>query len=118
MALDRDDALPVLDPAPLLDRVLVERDRGTPVALVAAGFHEGLGRGTVRLAGELARANGLDTVALSGGVFQNRRLTEVVETGLRQLGFEVLVHTRVPPNDGGISVGQAAIAARARRVME
>ena len=55
-------------------------------------------------------------MALSGGVFQNARLTEVVERELGRLGLEVLVHERVPPNDGGISVGQAAIGALARSV--
>ena len=74
-----------------------------------------LGRTAAVLAAELAAEHDLDTVALSGGVFQNARLTEVVEDELRRLGLEVLVHERVPPNDGGISVGQAAIA-RARPV--
>ncbi len=52
----------------------------------------------------------LDTVVLTGGVFQNARLTEVVESGLLSHGLGVLVHAAIPPNDGGISVGQAAIA--------
>ncbi len=50
-------------------------------------------------------------MALTGGVFQNLRLTEVVECSLVEAGFTVLVHQTIPPNDGGISVGQAAIAA-------
>lgn len=54
---------------------------------------------------------GLDTVALSGGVFQNVRLSDIVEDALVAEGLTVLVHEAVPPNDGGISVGQAAIAA-------
>ena len=48
---------------------------------------------------------------LTGGVFQNVRLTEIVERELDRAGLRVLVHARVPPNDGGISIGQAAIAA-------
>jgi hydrogenase maturation protein HypF len=59
----------------------------------------------------LAQEHGLDTVALSGGVFQNARFTEVVVHHLRHAGLAVLVHERVPPNDGGISIGQAAVAA-------
>jgi len=50
-------------------------------------------------------------VALTGGVFQNLRFSQIVETALRDAGLTVLVHQSIPPNDGGISVGQAAIAA-------
>jgi hydrogenase maturation protein HypF len=104
----------VLDPGPLVARVVAERDAGTPVPLVSAGFHAGLGRAAAAAAAELARAEGLDTVALSGGVFQNARLTEIVVAHLRGEGMRALVHERVPPNDGGISIGQAAIAAAHR----
>jgi len=114
VAVLRTTDLPVLDPAPLVATVIEERDRGTPVPIVAAGFHASLGRAAAGLAAELAGRRALDTVALSGGVFQNARLTDVVEDELRRLGLEVLVHERVPPNDGGISVGQAAIGALAR----
>ena len=101
----------VLDPAPLVARVVADRDRGTPVPDIAAGFHAGLGQAVATVAAGLAGDNGLDTVALSGGVFQNARLTEVVEHELSALGLTVLVHRHVPPNDGGVSIGQAAIAA-------
>jgi hydrogenase maturation protein HypF len=111
--LTRRDAVTVLDPAPLIRAVMDELERGTSRALVAAGFHSGLGFGAARLAARLASDRGVSTVALSGGVFQNSRLTRIVERELIELGLEVLVHERVPPNDGGISVGQAAIAATA-----
>lgn len=101
----------VLDPAPLVARVVAERDRGTPPALVAAGFHATLGKAVADLACRLAASAGLATVALSGGVFQNARLTAVVADDVERAGMEVLVHRRVPPNDGGISIGQAAVAA-------
>ncbi len=100
-----------LDPSPLVARIVAERDRGTATAIVAAGFHASLGRAVAEAAAALARAHGLDTVALSGGVFQNARLTHHVETGLRVRGLDVLVHEHLPPNDGGVSVGQAAVAA-------
>ena len=101
----------MLDPSALVARLIEERERRTPVALIAAGFHEAIGRASAELAVALARAHGIDTVALTGGVFQNLRLTEVVEGALVDAGLTVLVHQAVPPNDGGISVGQAAIAA-------
>jgi hydrogenase maturation protein HypF len=104
--------LAVLDPAPLLRTIIEDRDRCIPVPVLAAGFHEALGRATASLAADLARTHGLDTVALTGGVFQNARFTEVVESALHENGLHVLVHQQVPPNDGGISIGQAAIAAR------
>ena len=105
------DEFLTLDPAPLLARLVGERDRGTPVALIAAGFHAALARGVVDCAVRLAGRHGLDTVALSGGVFQNVRLTDAVEAGIRAAGLTALVHRHLPPNDGGVSVGQAAIAA-------
>jgi hydrogenase maturation protein HypF len=59
----------------------------------------------------VADQHGLDTIALTGGVFQNARLTAVVEERLHAKGLNVLVHASIPPNDGGVSIGQAAIAA-------
>ena len=107
-----DDGCAVLDPSPLVAHVVAARDRGTPVPAVAAAFHAALGRSVAALARDLAAAAGVGTVALSGGVFQNARLTEIVERELTASGVEVLVHSRVPPNDGGVSIGQAAVAAR------
>ena len=105
----------VLDPSPLIATVLTEVERGTDRSVIAAGFHEGLGRATAALGARLARRHGLDTVALSGGVFQNVRFSDIVEDALAAEGLTVLVHESVPPNDGGISVGQAAIAALGTR---
>ncbi|WP_207892894.1 carbamoyltransferase HypF [Micromonospora sp. MW-13] len=78
---------------------------------IAARFHHGLADAVVRAAGTVRESTGLATVALSGGVFQNVLLLERVVGGLEQDGFRVLVHSRVPPNDGGISLGQAVVAA-------
>jgi len=110
VAVTEDDLLE-LDPSPLIARVVEERDRGTPTAEVAAAFHVSLGRAVAGAAAGLARRHQLDTVALSGGVFQNALLTDHVATALTAAGLGVLVHRRLPPNDGGVSVGQAAIAA-------
>jgi hydrogenase maturation protein HypF len=102
----------VLDPTALIAKIVTERDRGAAPAAISAGFHAGLGRGVAGAAVQAAAGTGLDTVALSGGDFQNARLTAVVVEALESAGLRVLVHRLVPPNDGGISVGQAAIAAR------
>jgi len=120
-AVDRDDArsfaedVPfadgVLDPAPLVDRIVEERARGIPAAVLAAAFHESIGLATARVAHDLARARDIDAVVLTGGVFQNVRLSEIVVRELDRSGLTVLTHERVPPNDGGLSIGQAAIAA-------
>ncbi|HTJ76436.1 MAG TPA: carbamoyltransferase HypF [Acidimicrobiales bacterium] len=109
--VDGPDGTLVLDPSPLLATVVAEHRRGAPTPAVAAGFHAGLGRGVAAAAARAAAENGLDTVALSGGVFQNARLTAVVAGELERAGLAVLVHHRLPPNDGGVSVGQAAVAA-------
>ena len=108
--VDGDGGL-VLDPGALVARLVAERRAGTDVAVLSAGFHEAIGRAAVRVAAEIARTRGIDAVVLTGGVFQNTYLTEVVECGLAAEGLRVLVHARVPPNDGGLSIGQAAIAA-------
>ncbi len=100
-----------LDPRPLIARLRAERDAGVAPALVAAGFHEAVGRAVAGLAADLAARRSLDTVVLTGGVFQNARLTEVVSVELAGAGLRVLLHADVPCGDGGISLGQAAIAA-------
>jgi hydrogenase maturation protein HypF len=101
----------LLDAGPLVAAVLADVRRGTAPEQVAVGFHLGLAAGAAELAVTLAADHGLDTVALSGGVFQNVVLTHLLATGLRRAGLRVLLHEHVPPNDGSISLGQAAIAA-------
>jgi hydrogenase maturation protein HypF len=85
------------------------------VPVISARFHKGLAQVIVRmvekLSGEGAPAEGLRTVALSGGVFQNRLLLEQVGTRLARAGFTVLTHRVLPANDGGLSLGQAVVAA-------
>ena len=76
------DGLVVVDPSPLVAQVVAERDRGTPVPAIAAAFHVGLGNAVADVAADLASAAGVGVVALSGGVFQNARLTEIVERRL------------------------------------
>ena len=101
----------VLDPRSLLRAVIADLDAGAAPADVAAGFHGAVARGAVAAACRVASERGLGTVVLSGGVFQNRRLLEGTAAALTRAGLRVLVPERLPVNDGGISYGQAAIAA-------
>jgi hydrogenase maturation protein HypF len=75
---------------------------------MAARFHRGLADAVVAMA---RRLTGFDTVALSGGCFQNAVLFELIEQDLREAGFRVLLHRAVPTNDGGLSLGQVVVAA-------
>jgi hydrogenase maturation protein HypF len=84
---------------------------GAHPSTVAGRFHCGLSSAVVRACAEIRTRTGLSTVALSGGVFQNVLLLTQTVDGLEAEGFTVLTHSRVPPNDGGISLGQAAVAA-------
>jgi hydrogenase maturation protein HypF len=84
---------------------------GVPGPLIAARFHNGVAAGIARTCRLLRDRHGLDSVALSGGVFQNLLLTGRVASLLTADGVRVRVHHRVPCNDGGLSLGQAVIAA-------
>jgi hydrogenase maturation protein HypF len=101
----------------LVRSVVEELEAGVAAPLVAARFHNGLAGLTVAACRSLRDATGLETAALSGGVFQNLLLLERTVAGLERAGFRVLVHSRVPPNDGGISLGQAAVAGARGRAL-
>jgi hydrogenase maturation protein HypF len=101
----------VMDPTPLLARLALRRQRGLDVGDLAADFHASVARATELLVGRAAEATGLSTVALGGGVFQNARLLESLRSRLTCRGFRVLVARNLPPNDGAVSYGQAAMAA-------
>jgi len=95
----------------LLHAVIEDRTGGVPAPLIAARFHHGVA--ALIEAGCLLMRERYDlgTVALSGGVFQNLLLLNATVTRLEARGFRVLTHSRVPCNDGGISLGQALVAA-------
>jgi hydrogenase maturation protein HypF len=99
----------VVHGADLVAAVLSDVHAGVATPVVAARFHNGLAAVVTEVCGLIRRDTGLATVALSGGVFQNVLLVERCGTGLEAAGFRVLTHRRVPPNDGGVSLGQAAV---------
>ncbi|MEC4574993.1 carbamoyltransferase HypF [Streptomyces virginiae] len=103
----------VADPAPLLAAVVADVRAGTAPGLIAAGFHAGVTALVAELCGLARERHGLDTVALTGGVFANTLLSSACARTLRAAGFTVLRHGRVPPNDGGLSLGQLMVAAAA-----
>ena len=107
------DGLHVVRVAPVLDGVLRDIVEGVAAPTIAASFHEAVVKMAVDMATLISRDTGIRTVALSGGVFQNRILIEMTPELLRRAGFRVLTHTLLPSNDGCVSLGQAAIAARA-----
>ncbi|MGZ5154689.1 MAG: Kae1-like domain-containing protein, partial [Burkholderiales bacterium] len=104
----------LLDFRPLLMPVVQDRLRGRDRAEIARAFQRGIARGVADCATVLCGEHGLDTVVLSGGVFQNELLLEDLQ---ELLGKELQMWTNhaVPPNDGGISLGQAAMAAFSSR---
>ncbi len=101
----------VLDAREAVRGALEDLERGEAVPDVAARFHRGLARATAGALVEAARRTGLDTAVLSGGVFQNVILLEATARHLAEEGLRTLVPERLPPNDGGISFGQAAVLA-------
>jgi hydrogenase maturation protein HypF len=106
-----DDGSPfTVSGADLVAAVVADLRAGVDVPSIAARFHNAVAGLVVAGARRVRETTGLTTVALSGGVFQNLLLLERAVAGLEAGGFGVLVHHRVPPNDGGISLGQAAVA--------
>ncbi len=100
----------VVSTAELVRAVVDDLRAGVDPAVVSARFHNGIADMIVRVCTLLRETAGLSTVALSGGVFQNMLLLHRTTTLLDSAGFDVLVHGRVPPNDGGVSLGQVAVA--------
>jgi hydrogenase maturation protein HypF len=101
----------LLDARALVDAVFADLAAGEERETVAARFHTGVAAGTSAACAELASSRGLDTAVLSGGVFQNRLLLTQTARLIGEAGLRVLIPERLPPNDGAIAYGQAAVAA-------
>jgi hydrogenase maturation protein HypF len=97
----------IVDPAPVLAAIIADLRAGASPAAIGVRFH----RAVAALVVELAALDeaGDRTVALSGGVFQNALLLHLTLKGLRTKGFHVITHRRVPPNDGGLALGQLLV---------
>ena len=103
----------ILDSQPLIEALLEGIEAGASPDRLALGFHIVIARASARIASEICAREGIDTVALSGGVFMNRLLLRLLTRELKDAGLAVLVPHTVPVNDGCIAYGQAAVA-RAR----
>jgi len=114
-AIDRSTAPWIISPAKAVKRIVNNLELGERPEIISRRFHLGLAESIVRTCLGLAEKHGVDTVALSGGVFQNRLLLKLVRAGLAREGLQPLTHHMVPANDGGISFGQAAIASEQKR---
>lgn len=109
----RPDDCHVLNSRPLFEALLEGIRTGVPAGKLALDFHVTIARSSARIAREICAREGLDTVALSGGVFMNRILLQLLTRELKSMGLTVLIPRSVPVNDGCIAYGQAVIA-RAR----
>ncbi len=103
------------DARPLFLSIVDDLRNGVSRRKISARFHRGLARGIAAAAVRAARENGIDRVALTGGCFQNLLLTELTAREVEAAGLTVLLHRRVPPNDGGVSLGQLFLAGRILR---
>jgi hydrogenase maturation protein HypF len=100
----------IIDPAPVIRGIVQDLEDAVAVPIIAARFHASVAAMIVDVSRRVRDRTGLGRVVLSGGVFQNVALLERARRTLAAAGFEVFSHRRVPSNDGGIALGQAAVA--------
>lgn len=99
-----------VDMRPMIRQITEDVVREMPAGLISGRFHNTITAAIVEVSNRLRLAESLNRVCLSGGTFQNLYLLERTVSALRSAGFEVFIHAAVPPNDGGIALGQAVIA--------
>jgi hydrogenase maturation protein HypF len=100
----------IIEPAPVILDIVADLVRRVPPPVIAAKFHNTVASLIFQVARRIRAERGLHRVALSGGVFQNALLLKRTTRLLEAAGFEVFTHSRVPPNDGGVALGQAVVA--------
>ena len=94
----------------MIEAIVRDISHAVPASEIAAAFHNTLAALIVDVCQRVRQREDLNRVCLSGGTFQNVFLLQRAVSGLRRSGFEVFLHAKVPPNDGGIALGQAVIA--------
>ena len=100
----------IIDPQEIFIDIITDLKEGIDKKVMAAKFHNTVAEFTLNLCGKIKKSTGINKIALSGGVFQNRYLTERIISLLEKDDFQVYIQRKVPPNDGGISLGQAVVA--------
>jgi len=100
-----------IDTRPTIQEIVSDLQAGVEIPLIAARFHATIGAFTVDACKRLHDRGAPKEVVLSGGVMQNARLVSLLLSGLREAGLEPHIHREVPPNDGGLSLGQAVVSA-------
>lgn len=101
----------IVNPLEAMGILLGERKEGVAISKIAARFHNGISLALLGVCERLRTKTGIETVALSGGVFQNMYLLRRAVALLERKGFRILTHAHVPTNDGGVSLGEAVLAA-------
>jgi hydrogenase maturation protein HypF len=109
--VDRQSAGWIIRVGDLLAEIVNDIRAAMPASKISQRFHATLAHISADVADRIRQAHGLNIVALSGGCYQNQLLLRLTLGALERQGFRVLIHQRVPPNDGGLSLGQAAVAA-------
>ncbi|MFN2187402.1 MAG: carbamoyltransferase HypF, partial [Candidatus Promineifilaceae bacterium] len=105
----------IIDPSPLIERAVADARSGVSASIVSARFHNGLASMVAEVCAQIRRQHKLSKVILSGGVWQNMTLLQKSVLLLESSGFETYLHRLVPANDGGIALGQVAVAAHRLR---
>ncbi len=111
-AVEEQRDVATVDFSPMFRALVRDVEEGRASSALARGFHNTIAVATAEVCGVIRRESGMDRVILSGGVFQNKLLTEKILSLLTERGFQVFIQRLVPPNDGGLALGQAIIAGR------
>ncbi len=107
----RDNDMLIMQPGPMFGEIVNDLQTGTPIGQISARFHNTFVQMLAETAQQVADETGIGQIALSGGTFQNELVLVGLYHQLTEAGFEVLIHQETPPNDGGLGLGQAVVAA-------